>query len=110
MRGCFKKAILCRNHSRILGYQQPVTAGHRFLKGSFMRQSLAIRLLAGTALAFLVGSTSPWLLGQCRVWFGSHHGLSYGFAGLAAAYLVGAAAVALARVTFFERDRLVEEQ
>ncbi|HPA16385.1 MAG TPA: MFS transporter [Verrucomicrobiae bacterium] len=59
-------------------------------------------------MAFLVGSTSPWLMGQCRQWFGERHGLSYGFAGLSLAYCVGAAAVAMARVAFFRRDRLVE--
>ncbi len=59
-------------------------------------------------IAFLVGSTSPWLLGKCREWFGSGHGLSYGFAGLSIAYLVGAIAVATARVVFFKRDRIVE--
>lgn len=59
-------------------------------------------------LAFLAGSASPWLLGKCCVWFGEDHGLSYGFAGLSLAYLIGAAAVATARVAFFHRDRLTE--
>ena len=60
-------------------------------------------------VAFLVGSTSPWLLGKCREWFGTAHGLSYGFAGLSLAYLLGAAAVTTARVVFFKRDRIAEE-
>jgi MFS family permease len=59
-------------------------------------------------IAFLAGSTSPWLLGKCREWFGEGHGLSYGFAGLSLAYLIGAAAVATARLAFFHRDRLTE--
>jgi len=59
-------------------------------------------------IAFLAGSTSPWLLGRCREWFGNAHGLSYGFAGLSLAYLVGATAVTTARVFFFQRDRIHE--
>ena len=59
-------------------------------------------------MAFLVGSTSPWLLGKSREIFGTGHGLSYGFAALSLAYLVGAAAVATARVAFFRRDRITE--
>jgi MFS family permease len=59
-------------------------------------------------LAFLVGSTSPWLLGKSRELFGAAHGLSYGFAGLSVAYLIGAAAVILARVFFFHKDRITE--
>ena len=59
-------------------------------------------------IAFLVGSTSPWLLGRCREYFGNAHGLSYGFAGLSLTYLLGAAAVATARAAFFHRDRLPE--
>ena len=60
-------------------------------------------------MAFLVGSTSPWLLGKSRELFGPAHGLSYGFAGLSLAYLIGAAAVTTARVAFFKHDRIVEE-
>ncbi|MBI5396998.1 MAG: MFS transporter, partial [Verrucomicrobia bacterium] len=59
-------------------------------------------------VAFLVGSTSPLLLGKCREWFGAAHGLSYGFAGLSVAYLIGAAAVTAARIFFFRRDRITE--
>jgi MFS family permease len=61
-------------------------------------------------LAFLAGSASPWLLGKCCVWFGEGHGLSYGFAGLSLAYLIGAAAVATARLAFIHRDRLTEPE
>lgn len=61
-------------------------------------------------VAFLFGSTSPLLLGKCREWFGPGHGLSYGFAGLSLAYLIGAAAVTAARALFFHRDRLPEER
>lgn len=61
-------------------------------------------------MAFLVGSTSPWLLGKCREWFGEGHGLSYGFAGLSLAYLIGAAAVTTARLAFFHRDQLTEPE
>jgi MFS transporter, Spinster family, sphingosine-1-phosphate transporter len=60
-------------------------------------------------IAFLIGSTSSWLLGRSLNIFGPAHGLSYGFAGLSLAYLVGAAAVTTARVAFFKRDRIVEE-
>jgi MFS family permease len=60
-------------------------------------------------LAFLAGSTSPWLLGKCCVWFGTGRGLSYGFAGLSLAYLIGALAVATARAVFFQRDRLTPD-
>ena len=59
-------------------------------------------------LAFLVGSTSPWLLGKTREWFGAEHGLSYGFAAMALAYLIGAAAIAAARFVFFHRDQITE--
>jgi len=60
-------------------------------------------------IAFLVGSTSPWLLGKSREHFGSAHGLSYGFTGLSLAYLIGAIAVATARAFFFHRDRIHED-
>ncbi|MCX7887785.1 MAG: MFS transporter, partial [Verrucomicrobiae bacterium] len=59
-------------------------------------------------IAFLLGSTSPWFLGRCREWWGSEHGLSYGFALLSVAYLIGAAAVTAARLFFFGRDRIQE--
>lgn len=59
-------------------------------------------------IAFLVGSTSPWLLGRCREWLGEGRGLSLGFAAMSMAYLFGAAAVATARLAFFKRDRIQE--
>lgn len=55
-------------------------------------------------VAFLIGSTSPWLLGCCRTLFDDGKGLSYGFAALAAAYLVGGLAVLIARNTTFRGD------
>ncbi|MGI6417570.1 MAG: MFS transporter [Thermoguttaceae bacterium] len=59
-------------------------------------------------LAFLVGSTSPWFLGKCRELFAPGHGLSYGFAMMSSAYLIGAVAIATARFVFFHRDRITE--
>jgi sugar phosphate permease len=58
-------------------------------------------------LAFLTGSVSPWMLGRLRDAFASGEGLSYGFALLSAAYLVGGLAAAAAAFTF-HRDRIVE--
>ena len=55
-------------------------------------------------LAFLAGSGSPWLLGQCRELVPNHHGLSYGFAALSAAYLLGGLAVLAALKFTFVRD------
>jgi sugar phosphate permease len=55
-------------------------------------------------LAFLAGFGSPWLLGQCREWFPDKHGLSYGFAALSAAYLIGGLAVLAALKFTFARD------
>jgi MFS transporter, Spinster family, sphingosine-1-phosphate transporter len=53
-------------------------------------------------IAFLAGSVSPWLLGRCREWFPAGQGLSYGFAALSGAYLIGGLAVLVAvKVTFF---------
>ena len=37
-----------------------------------------------TMVAFLIGSTSPWLLGSCCTLFANGNGLSYGFAALSA--------------------------
>jgi sugar phosphate permease len=53
-------------------------------------------------IAFLIGSISPWLLGQARERVPSIHGLSYGFASLSVAYLIGGLAVlAAVKLTFF---------
>lgn len=60
-------------------------------------------------IAFLLGSTSPWLLGRCRECWGSEHGLSCGFALLSMTYLAGALGVTAARVFFFRRDRIQEK-
>jgi MFS transporter, Spinster family, sphingosine-1-phosphate transporter len=57
-----------------------------------------------TMLAFLAGSTSPWLLGWCRGAFGDGAGLSYGFAALSLAYLLGGLAVLVALKTTFPQD------
>lgn len=55
-------------------------------------------------IAFLIGSLSPSLLGVCRKVFPNGQGLSYGFAALSAAYLVGGIAVLLAARFTFHRD------
>ena len=55
-------------------------------------------------IAFLIGSVSPWLLGQCRALFPVGRGLSYGFAALSSVYLIGATAVLLAASFTFHRD------
>lgn len=76
-------------------------------------------------IAFLIGSASPWFLGKCRDWFSATslpaldqypqwsdacRGLSYGFAVMALAYLIGAVAIAAARFFFFHRDRITEPE
>jgi len=55
-------------------------------------------------IAFLAGSCSPWLLGQCRDLFPRGAGLSYGFAALSVAYLLGGLAVLAAWRFTFARD------
>lgn len=59
-------------------------------------------------VAFLVGSTSPWLLGLCSTLFADGNGLSYGFAAFSLAYLIGGLAVLTALKTTFHRDFHVE--
>lgn len=59
-------------------------------------------------LAFLVGSTSPWLLGMCGTLFADGCGLSYGFAMLSVAYLLGGLAVLAALKFTFHRDFCIE--
>lgn len=89
-------------------------------------------------IAFLIGSTAPWFLGMCRQLFvivaflfgptspwalerypgvakwlessSTCQGLSYGFAAMALAYLIGALAIAAARFFFFHRDRITEPE
>ena len=58
--------------------------------------------------AFLLGSVSPWLLGWLRGVCPAGTGLSYGFVVLAAAYLIGGAAVGAARRFTFENERYRE--
>ena len=57
-----------------------------------------------TTVGFLAGSISPWLLGCCREVFPSTQGLSYGFAALSTAYLVGGLAVLIAAKLTFPGD------
>jgi len=61
-----------------------------------------------TTVAFLIGSTSPWLLGHCCALFADGNGLSYGFAGLSAAYLFAAMAVLIAAKCTFSHDYCAE--
>jgi len=56
-------------------------------------------------VAFLVGSTSPWLIGRAREALG---GFGVPVACLAACYLIGGTAVGWARLAHFKRDRVVE--
>lgn len=59
-------------------------------------------------IAFLIGSVAPWFLGLCREMFSDGRGLSYGFASLAATYLLGGLAVAAALKWTFHRDYFEE--
>ncbi|MCL2742686.1 MAG: MFS transporter [Planctomycetaceae bacterium] len=61
-----------------------------------------------TMSAFLLGSLSPILMGRLSSIYGKADGLSYGFAVLSIAYIVGAVAVLLAAVWTFRRNRVVE--
>lgn len=61
-----------------------------------------------TMTAFLIGSLSPWFLGFCSEYFAEGKGLSYGFALLSLAYLIGGLAVFVALNVTFRRD-LCEE-
>lgn len=62
-----------------------------------------------TMLAFLVGSSSPWLLGHLRETQPVGLGLGLGFSSLAGAYLLGGLAVGTAALFTFHRDRYLEE-
>jgi len=55
-------------------------------------------------IAFLIGSTSPWLMGVCGGYFTDGRGLSYGFAMLSTAYLIGGLALLAALKFTFHRD------
>ena len=57
-----------------------------------------------TMVAFLIGSFSPWLLGICSTAFADGKGMSYGFAMLSLAYLLGGLAILLAIKFTFKRD------
>jgi len=59
-------------------------------------------------IAFVIGSTSSWLLGCCRDQFGRIDGLSYGFAGFSLVYVAGGLAFLAALLWTFRRDRYVE--
>lgn len=61
-------------------------------------------------VAFLFGSASPWLMGCCRGAFGNANGLSYGFAALSIAYLVGGLAVLTALKFTFHHDYYLETE
>ena len=60
-------------------------------------------------LAFLAGSISPWLLGQAREVYGAARGLSYGFAVLSVAYVIGSLALFVALGFTFRKDRCIEQ-
>jgi MFS transporter, Spinster family, sphingosine-1-phosphate transporter len=62
-----------------------------------------------TMVAFLAGSTSPWLLGCASNVFADGHGLSYGFAALSLAYLLGVIAIFTALKFTFQHDYKSEE-
>ncbi len=59
-------------------------------------------------VAFLAGSLSPWLIGLGAQSLGQVRGLSLGFAGLSAAYLIGALAILAALAWTFRNDRITE--
>jgi sugar phosphate permease len=94
--GLFRGIYESNTHASLFEVIKP---GHR---------SSAVAMMV--MVAFLIGSLSPWYLGQTRMWWGDEHGLSYGFASLSIAYLIGAGAVALARFAFFSRDRVSDEE
>ena len=57
-----------------------------------------------TMVAFLLGSFSPWLMGICSTAFADGKGMSYGFAMLSIAYLLGGFAILFALKFTFGRD------
>lgn len=59
-------------------------------------------------VAFLVGSTSPLILGVMADRYGETAGLSYGFQFLGAVYFIGFLAVLVALLFTFKRDRIQE--
>jgi MFS family permease len=69
-------------------------------------RGMAVGLM--TMTAFLIGSTSTILLGHLSTAYGVKDGLSYGFALLSVAYLIGAVAVFTAMIFTFHRNRIIE--
>ncbi len=61
-----------------------------------------------TMTAFLLGSVSPWMMGRLCDVYGKAHGMTVGFTVLAAAYVVGAAAIFCSLLFTFKQDRVVE--
>ena len=60
-------------------------------------------------LAFLIGSVSPWMLGNFRECYPVGQGLGHGFSVLSVAYLIGGLAVVIAARFTFNRDHCSEE-
>jgi MFS family permease len=61
-----------------------------------------------TMTAFMIGSLSPWLLGRLCDGYGKAQGMAVGFSVLAAAYVVGAAAIFCSLLFTFKKDRVIE--
>ena len=59
-------------------------------------------------IAFLIGSTSPYILGRLADHYGKADGLSYGFQLLGGVYFIGFLAVLTALLFTFKRDRIQE--
>ena len=59
-------------------------------------------------IAFLIGSTSPYILGRLADHYGKADGLSYGFQLLGGVYFIGFLAVLVALLFTFKRDRIQE--
>jgi len=61
-------------------------------------------------MAFLIGSSAPWLMGSMRSHFPAGEGLAHAFALFSLAYVIGGLAVGVALLFFFKRDRITEEE
>jgi len=70
----------------------------------FRGSAVAIQVMVG----FVIGSTSPALLGWFSDRFGSARGLAFGFSAFSAVYVVGGLAVAAALLWTAHRDRIHE--
>jgi len=66
---------------------------------------VAIQVMVG----FVIGSTSPLLLGWLSDRFGSVRGLAIGFSAFSVTYVLGGLAVASALFWTVRRDRIREE-